>query len=139
MRSRLSLLLSPLKPRFTGRLSASGLAMVVAMSMTVVSPGCAESGNDHWAEGLRLLGEAERNDCGLGYDKATGQQVISTGRISACLEKTKAGLVELHKARALGVDNWESAALIEKTEHEVEKLESMLATVSRMTHERVLD
>ena len=117
------------------RARSVALACLLCLPCLLVwAPGCKESGNDHYAEGLRLLGEAERGACDLGYDKASGHQVINTGRITTCLERTKAGLEELYAARELGVKHREMNELIEKTEIEVEKLESMLKMVSRMQH-----
>lgn len=112
--------------------------LVAALSLVatlVGSSGCKENGLDYYDEGLRLLGEAERGDCKPGFDRATGQAVINTTRISTCLEKTRAALEQLHKARELGVDTREANELIAKTEAEVAELESRMRTVSRMERE----
>lgn len=104
--------------------------LILALS---ISGGCGENGNDYLVEGLRLLGEAERGDCKP--DVQRGQATIDGTRVAVCLDKTKAALEQLHKARELGVDTKETNDLIAKTEAEVEKLESMLRIVSRMQHE----
>ncbi|PRQ00547.1 hypothetical protein [Enhygromyxa salina] len=95
--------------------------------------GCKESGNDYLTEGLRLLGEAERGDCKP--DVRAGQATINSAKVSQCLDKTKAALEQLHKARELGVQNKEIDDLIAKTEAEVSNLETMLKMVGRMQHE----
>lgn len=95
--------------------------------------GCKENGNDYLTEGLRLLGEAERGDCKP--DVRAGQAMINSARVSQCLEKTKAALEQLHKAKELGVDNKETNDLIAKTEAEVSNLETMLKMVGKMQNE----
>ncbi|NVB39171.1 hypothetical protein G6O69_15115 [Pseudenhygromyxa sp. WMMC2535] len=115
------------------RAHAPSLVLTAALALaSMATSACKESGNDYYAEGLRLLGEAERGDCKLGFDRASGQQVINAERVRTCLEKTKAGLEQLQKARELGVDHREMSDLIEKTELEVERLEKMYKMVSRM-------
>lgn len=98
-----------------------------------LSSACKENGNDYLVEGLRLLGEAERGDCKPDVER--GQAVIDSERVAVCLEKTRAGLDALYKARELGIDNKETNDLIAKTEGEVKHLESMLKMVLRMQHE----
>jgi hypothetical protein len=109
---------------------ASGLLLTLALTLSV---GCKENGNDYLDEGLRLLGEAERGDCKP--DIEAGQAMIDATTVARCLDKTKAALEKLHKARELGVDNKEINDLIAKTEGEVRRLESMLKIVGRMQHE----
>lgn len=94
---------------------------------------CKENGNDYLQEGLRLLGEAERGDCKP--EVVQGQMTIDAAKVAQCLDKTKAALEQLHKARELGNDGRETTDLIAKTEEEVARLESMLRMVSRMQHE----
>lgn len=108
------------------------LALFVCTSL-VVAVGCKENGNDYLDEGLRLLGEAERGDCKP--DVQAGQPIIDASKVAVCLDKTKAGLEQLHKAKELGVENKEIDNLIAKTEDEVRRLESMLKIVARMQHE----
>lgn len=115
------------------RMFARRLALLVSLSL-VLATGCKESGNDYLSEGLRLLGEAERGDCKP--DVEQGQAMIDADRVAMCLNKTKAALEQLHKARELGIDNKEINDLIAKTEDEVRRLESMLKIVTRMQNER---
>ncbi|EDM81502.1 hypothetical protein PPSIR1_39965 [Plesiocystis pacifica SIR-1] len=110
-----------------------------ALLALALTSACMENGNDYYAEGLRLLGEAERGACDLGFDAASGQAVINASRISTCLEKTKEGLAQLEKAKELGVDHRESNELLEKTRAEVAQMESMLKMVSRMENTQHLD
>jgi hypothetical protein len=94
---------------------------------------CKENGNDYLQEGLRLLGEAERGDCKP--EVQDGQMTIDAGKVAECLDKTKAALEQLYKARELGTDGTETQNLIAKTEDEVKHLETMLKMVSRMQHD----
>jgi hypothetical protein len=94
---------------------------------------CKENGNDYLQEGLRLLGEAERGDCKPEVEN--GQPMINGAKVAQCLDKTKAALDQLYKARELGVKGGETDNLIAKTEDEVKRLESMLKMVTRMQHE----
>lgn len=103
------------------------LALILCLS------GCKENGNDYLQEGLRLLGEAERGDCKPNVEN--GQLMIDAATVAQCLDKTKAALEQLHKARELGVKGKETDDLIAKTEDEIERLESMLKMVSRMQNE----
>ncbi len=93
---------------------------------------CKPSGNEAFAEGLRLLGEAERGPCKIEFDSASGNHMISAASISQCLVKTREGLDKLHEAKQLGVDHREINDLISKTEAEIERLESMRKMVLRM-------
>jgi hypothetical protein len=107
-----------------------GPLLLLALTSTVA---CKENGNDYLQAGLTLLGEAERGDCQP--EIQNGQTTIDAGKVAECLDKTKAALEQLHKARELGVDGKETADLIAKTEDEVKRLESMLRMVSRMQHD----
>jgi hypothetical protein len=107
------------------------LALVLILALAIL-PACKPSGNEAYAEALILLGEAERGACNMGFDKATGQQIINVGRINDCLTKTQAALDKLVEAKQLGVDHREANELITKTEEEVRRLESMKRTVLRM-------
>jgi hypothetical protein len=109
------------------------LRPVLVLALALCSTGCKENGNDYLQEGLRLLGEAERGDCKP--DVENGQLTINAATVAQCLDKTKAALEQLHKARELGVKGKETDDLIAKTEAEIEQLESMLKMVSRMQHE----
>jgi hypothetical protein len=110
------------------------LAMALTLAVALL-PACKPSGNDAYAEALKLLGEAERGPCNMDFDKATGQQTIDMGRISECLSKTNEALAKLHEAKQNGVDNREIDELITRTEDEVRRLESMKRTVLRMQHD----
>lgn len=105
--------------------------LVLALLSTVLA--CKENGNDYLQEGLRLLGEAERGDCKP--EVVDGQMTIDAAKVAQCLDKTKAALEQLYRARELGNDGAETTNLIAKTEQEVERMESMLRTVSRLQHE----
>jgi hypothetical protein len=105
--------------------------LLLALTGSVAS--CKENGNDYLQEGLRLLGESERGDCKPEVDQ--GQMTIDAAKVAQCLDKTKAALEQLHKARDLGNDGREVTDLIAKTEDEVKRLESMLRMVSRMQHQ----
>ena len=114
--------------------SVASLVPSVLLGLALVATSaCKENGNDYLVEGLRLLGEAERGDCKP--DVQRGQATIDGTKVAECLDKTKQGLEQLHKARELGVDNKEINDLIAKTEDEVARLESMLKIVTRMQHE----
>jgi hypothetical protein len=104
--------------------------LLLALTSTAIS--CKENGNDYLQEGLRLLGEAERGDCKPEVEQ--GQMTIDSAKVAQCLDKTKAALEQLHKARELGVKGGETDNLIAKTEDEVARLEQMLRMVSRMQH-----
>lgn len=106
---------------------------LLLLALVVSSAACKENGNDYLQEGLRLLGEAERGDCKP--EVQNGQMTIDAAKVAQCLDKTKAALEQLHKARELGVKGKETDDLIAKTEDEIKKLESMLRMVSRMQHE----
>ena len=117
----------------------SVLARLLLSAALVASVGCKENGYDYLDEGLRILGEAERSDCKLGFDASKGQNTINTTRVGTCLDTTRRALEKFHKARELGVDTGELNELIAKTEREVEKLESMMRMVAKMENERGLD
>jgi hypothetical protein len=108
--------------------------IVLALCVALVA-GCKENGNDYLDAGLRLLGEAERGDCKAGWDKNKSMNTINGAVVARCLDKTKEALEQLHKARELGVNTRELNDLIDKTEEDVRKLESMLKIVSRMQRE----
>lgn len=107
------------------------LVLVLTLALAIL-PACKPSGNEAYAEALVLLGEAERGSCNMGFDQASGQQIIDVGRINDCLTKTQEALDKLVEARQLGVDHREAEELITKTEEEVRRLESMKRTVLRM-------
>jgi hypothetical protein len=113
-------------------------SLLLSLGLAASLLACKENGNDYLDEGLRLLGEAERGDCKAGWDPAKKQNTIDSRRIAVCLDKTKAALEPLHKARELGVNTRELNDLIDKTEAEVAKLESMLKIVGRIQHEKRL-
>lgn len=106
--------------------------LLLALTPTL-AVACKENGNDYLQEGLRLLGEAERGDCMP--EVQNGQMTVDAAKVAQCLDKTKAALEQLHKARELGNDGAETTNLIAKTEDEVKRLESMLRMVSRMQHD----
>lgn len=106
--------------------------MVLTFALAILFPGCKPSGNDAYAEALKLLGEAERGPCNMGFDKATSQKTIDVGRITDCLTKTNEALGKLREAEQNGVDNQEIKDLIIQTEEEVRRLEGMKRTVLRM-------
>lgn len=107
------------------------LAVVLIFVLAIV-PACKPSGNDAYAEALKLLGEAERGPCNTGFDKKSHQQTVDVGRIGECLSKTHEALDKLHEAKQSGLDNQEINDLIAQTEDEVRRLESMKRTVLRM-------
>lgn len=107
---------------------------LLACSLACSLLACKENGNDYLDEGLRLLGEAERGDCLPEVER--GQVTIDGRKVAECLDKTKAALEQLHKARELGVKGKQTDDLIAKTEEEVQRLESMLKIVSRMQNEK---
>src|SRR5689334_19428672 len=90
---------------------------LLALALALGLPGCKENGNDYLDEGLRLLGEAERGDCKP--DVENGQLMIDGAKVAQCLDKTKAALDQLYKARELGVKGKETDDLIAKTEGEI--------------------
>jgi hypothetical protein len=110
-------------------------SLIVVALCAVLTSACKESGNDYLDAGLRLLGEAERGDCQAGWDKNKLMNTIDGAVVARCLDKTKQALEQLHKARELGVNTRELNDLIDKTEEDVRKLESMLKIVSRMQRE----
>lgn len=117
-----------------------GLALAAALALVACNlVACKENGNDYLDRGLRLLGEAERGDCKAGWDGSKSQSTIDSRIVAQCLDKTKLALEQLHKARELGVQGREAENLIQKTEAEVAKLESMLRVVGRLQNERHLD
>lgn len=107
------------------------LALVLTLALAVL-PACKPSGNDAYAEALKLLGEAERGPCNMGFDQATKQMTIDVGRISECLSKTNEALAKLYEAKQNGVDHQEIEDLISKVEEDVRRLESMKKTVLRL-------
>lgn len=111
--------------------------IVLALSVVLASA-CKENGNDYLDAGLRLLGEAERGDCKAGWDKQKSMNTIDGTVVARCLDKTKEALEQLYKARELGVNTRELNDLIDKTEEDVRKLESMLKMVLRMQREPVV-
>ena len=110
-------------------------SLIVVALCAVFTSACKENGNDYLDAGLRLLGEAERGDCQAGWDKNKSMNTIDGAVVARCLDKTKQALEQLHKARELGVNTRELGDLIDKTEEDVRKLESMLKIVSRMQRE----
>ncbi|MFV8752366.1 hypothetical protein ACNOYE_17615 [Nannocystaceae bacterium ST9] len=110
----------------------STLALLTLAAM--VLPACKPSGNDAYAEALKLLGEAERGPCNMGFDKATSQQTIDVARVGECLTKTNEALAKLREAEQLGVNHQEIQDLITRTQDEVARLESMKRMVLRMEH-----
>jgi hypothetical protein len=109
----------------------SPLALIPILVLALLTA-CKPSGNDAYAEALKLLGEAERGPCNMGFDKATSQQTIDVARIGECLSKTNEALAKLHEAQQNGVDHQEIRDLISKAEEDVRRLESMKRTVLRM-------
>ena len=109
------------------------VAALAVFACLTLSSACKENGNDYLDEGISLLGEAERGDCKPEMDN--GQATIDGAKVAQCLDKTKAALEKLHKARELGVETKELSNLIAKTEDEVRRLESMLKIVSRFENE----
>lgn len=115
------------------RLFLRPLLLLALTSTSMAGVACKENGNDYLQEGLRLLGEAERGDCMP--EVSNGQMTVDAAKVAQCLDKTKAALEQLYKARELGVVGKETDNLIAKTEDEVKRLESMLKMVSRMQHD----
>src|SRR5690606_8708311 len=103
--------------------------IVLALCTVLASAACKENGNDYLDAGLRLLGEAERGDCQAGWDNARSQNTIDATTVARCLDKTKQALEQLHRARELGVQTRELNDLIDKTEEDIRKLETMLKMV----------
>jgi len=112
----------------------SRIAALALLASLALAGACKENGNDYLDEGLRLLGEAERGECKP--EISGGQATIDAAKVAQCLDKTKAALEQLRKARELGVEGKELQNLIEDTEREVSNLESMLKIVSRLEHEQ---
>lgn len=110
-------------------------ALLLASTLALAGA-CKESGNDAYAEALRLLGEAERGPCQMKADK-TGNFTVDVASINECMTKTKEALAQLEHAKQLGVSGREIDDLIAQTEDELRKLEMMHKTVLRMKQPRV--
>ncbi len=115
------------------RRSASLLTSTLLAALLALA--CKPSGNEAYAEALKLLGEAERGPCKMAFDSNQNMYLVESSKIAECLERTKEGLVKLEEAKSLGLDTREVDNLILKTEDEVRRLESMQRTVLRMKND----
>lgn len=102
------------------------------LALVLLAFACKPSGNEAYAEALKLLGEAERGPCKLAFDANINQFLVESSKIADCLTATNDALTKLHEAKSLGVDTREVDDLILKTEDEVRRLEAMQRTVLRM-------
>ena len=116
--------------RFARRLTP--LALILGLAAGAIA--CKENGYDYFDAALKLLGEAERGPCKLAFDQNAGQHVLDSDQIIACLDKKKEARAQLDKAKEVGLDTRELNDVLSKTNDEIEHLESMLRTVSRMEH-----
>jgi hypothetical protein len=105
------------------------------LTVALLALACKPSGNEAYAEALKLLGEAERGPCKMTFDGNQNMYLVESSKIAECLERTKEGLVKLEEAKSLGLDTREVDNLILKTEDEVRRLESMQRTVLRMKND----
>lgn len=111
-----------------GRLVAAAALTLVTISVG----GCGPSSYDLYIEGLKIEGDAERNVCRLVYDEQANAHILSSDKISVCLERNREALEKYEQAERAGQTGKDFQRSLEDARDRVARLESMLRTVRSM-------
>jgi len=106
--------------------------LLFGFCVVCVGPGCGESRQALYMEGMKVEGDAERGPCKLVHDKEVGAALLTGDQVQQCLQMQSEALALYDRAAALGLKDADFVQAHEQARGRVERLEGMLKMVREM-------
>lgn len=121
--------------RSLARIVVGAVALALAVS---ASAACGKTKDDIYMEGLKIEGEADRNECKLHFGDGQMMQAISGDRIQRCLRLTEDALEKYDQAASMGMDDVDFKRVYARAQDRKAQLTGMLTQLREMEREQIL-